>query len=254
MPQLKLGRVFKAPKANALRLRKFWCADAAPPPVTFDVDASILALTGLAIPFEMDDNDEYGCCVMAAQAKFLRRFYALEAGVLISVSAPQVLTAYMAQTGGADNGLIPDDSFAYWASNGWTAGNPSFDQKIITSARVDATNQNDVELCISKLGGCFFGGEIPEVWMNATGPWQPEPGRPIAGGHEMYAYAYDATGVTVETWGRPQVITWEAVAWCFAESNDGEAAGLIRGNDAPKPVDGLDTAALMADLQAIQEA
>lgn len=252
--QFRSGRIYVPPKANAVRLRRFWASSAPLPPASFDVDAAVLALTGIAIPQEMDDNNALSCCVLASQAKFMRRYHALEVGLLINVTDQQVKDAYFAQTGGPDDGLVPDDSFAFWASNGWAAGDDGAIHKIIGSARIDATDAVDVQRSIWKLGGCHVGGMIPEAWINQTTPWVPLPSAPIAGGHEMYAFAYDANGIWVETWDRKQLITWPAVSWCFSESNQGEAAGIVRGVDAANPIDGLDTAALMAELNQDKEA
>jgi hypothetical protein len=252
----KPGRIYRPPALNAVRLRRFWLPSAQPVPSSYDIDAAIISLMGISIPAEMDDNNTLSCCVEAAKCKGLRRYFALETGTASPVSAADVESNYLEETGGEDDGLIPDQSFSDWATRGISVG-PVASQtihKIIGSARVDATDALDVQRAVWKLGGIFVGGMIPEVWINQTEDWQPLPGSAIAGGHEMYGVAFDATrGLCVETWGRRQWISWPAVSWCFAESNQGEAAAIIRGVESATPVDGLDTTALQTELQQDEE-
>lgn len=251
------GRLYRPPRKDAIRLLRFWTLDAPFPPAQFNVDASVSALTGLTVPLCMDDNNALSCCVMAAQAKFLRRYHALECGSLLNISPAQVSQAYLAQTGGQDIGLIPDESFAFWASNGWAAGDDGAIHKIMGSARIDATDGLDVQRAIWKLGGVCVGGLIPEIWVNKTDPWElSDLSQPIAGGHEMYCNAYDAQADTysVETWDRVQVIAGDAFRSAFSEGNQGECHGLIRGVDAIAAIDGLDTSALQTALQMDREA
>jgi hypothetical protein len=250
----KPGRIYRPPAADAVRLRRFWTPGIVPP-ASYDVDAAIISLAGISIAPAMDDNNTLSCCVEAAKCKGLRRYFALETGTASTATAQDVETNYFAETGGPDDGLVPDDSFAYWASNGFAVATPASVHKIIGSARVDATDAMHIQLAIWKLGGIFVGGMIPEQWINQTEDWQPLPGAAIAGGHEMYGVAFDVQrGLCVETWGRRQWMTWGAASWCFSEMNQGEAAAIIRGVETATPIDGLDTVALQAEIQQVQEA
>lgn len=249
----KFGLIYRPPSPNVARLRRFGLMDAPTPPATYDVNVRVKELVGISIAPQMDANDQHNCCVMAAQAKYLRRYHALETSALINVTPAQVVAAYMGQTGGDDNGLVPHDSLATWTTSGWAAGDDGAVHKIVASARVDATDEVELQRCIWKLGGCLMGGPVPGVWRFQTSPWEPMPNSTIAGGHMMWAYAYDADGVWVETWGREQLITWDCVKWFCAESNGGEAYGLVRGVDSVTPADGFDVPALQAALAECEE-
>lgn len=255
------GRQYRAAAPNAVRVKKFWRAGVELAPTAFDVDADIASRTSgeIVIPSSMDANNIHACCVMAAQAKFLRRYHALETGQLLNVTDQQIVAAYLSQTGGSDDGLVPDESFNAWVNTGWASGDGNVVRKIAAAARVDATDRADVQLAIWRLGGVLVGGLIPNQWMasfesGAMTPWDvPSNLNDTAGGHEMYAHAYTPTGIIVETWGRNQLITWAAVATVFSEANQGEAFALVRGTDADNPIDGLDTASLLAELAIIRE-
>lgn len=251
----KLGRKFAPPMPNALRLKNYWGVALTPPPPAFDVDASVLALTGITIAPAMDCNNALECCVAASQVKALRRYFALEWGRQINIVDSDTKAYYEAQTGGADDGLIPDDSYEYWATNGIAVASTNSSHKILTRARVDVTDALDVQMAIFKLGGIGVGGMIPEAW-EFTNTWDLEPTSPIVGGHMVFIHGYDgvADTYTGESWGKIVIITGRAFRQCFAEANQGEALAYVRGNESANPVDGLDTGSLTADFNQIKEA
>jgi hypothetical protein len=218
----KLGRVY-APQVlpQHARLSAMLSPSLPDPPTVYDVDANLPR--GLAPPLLMDGNDVHSDCVLASQGKILRRFLADEYGTLIAVTQQEIESAYFAETGGADDGLVVEDSLQSWITDGWVGGGQF--RKIAAFARVGVSNRRDVQLGISLLSGLIIGVQLPQGWMDANesgDAWDVPPSDPtIVGGHAMWVSAYDADGVTVETWGTRQKMTWAALEWAASEDNGG---------------------------------
>jgi len=255
IPRL-LGRVYSPPVLPMhARLSSMLSPSLPDPPPSYDVDANLPR--GNSVAAEMDGNDRLSDCVMGAQGKILRRFLAQEYGTLITVTEQEIETAYFAETGGADDGLVIEDSLQSWMTDGWIGGGQV--RKIAAYARVDARNATEVKQAIWLMGGAMIGVQLPQGWMeaNAQGlPWDVPPSDPaIVGGHCMWVASYDGDGVEVETWGARQRLTWAALEWAATDANQGECLALVRQDDAGViAFDGLNFARLSADLAAIREA
>ena len=254
MPKILTGRLYVPPVLPTRGLLKSVLAPSLPP-AAYDVDANLPR--GNVPPMMMDGNSDVGDCVLAAQGKFLRRALAAEYGTLIAVQEQEIVTAYFLETGGADTGLNIEDSLANWMQAGWVGGGQL--RKCAAYARVDATNATEVKQAVSRLGGAIIGINLPQGWVDANDAGQvwdvPPADATIVGGHAMYVVAYDADGVTVETWGQRQVLTWPAFAWCAADANQGECVAVVRQDDAGvTPLDGDSLAVLQGELKEIQEA
>lgn len=230
------------------RMSTFLCPTLPTPPVAFDVDAEILA-AGITIPVRMYDNDFEGDCVIAAQANQQTRFSTGYSGQLLTITDDEVQNEYMKQTGGADLGLVPDDSLDLWRTAGWTVAGKL--HTISAWGRANATDSSEVKSCISLLAGMQLSMMLPIEWnasFNAGRPWDVVPGARLGswGGHQVYVSAYDELGVYCFTWGKRQLITWAALAWAGAEANQGEAEAVVTGT-----TDVVDVAGLTRDLTII---
>lgn len=253
-PRVLFGRRYRSPAHPAkARMKTMWHADLPLPPEAFDVDS----LFAFPIPIKMYMNDVEGDCVIAARANHQVRFLAGELGGLVDISDHEVLTEYLKETGGEDNGLVPEDAMNSWKANGWVAGGRQ--RTIAAWGRVDATDKLDVQRAVWLLGGMQLSLQLPRIWetaLDANRSWDVPPDKEehnailgTWGGHQVYVKSYDAVGVTVLTWGAPQVITWAGLAWAGAAANLGEAQAIVRADDGTvPPVDGLNLQKLLMEL------
>src|SRR5208282_6802270 len=80
-------------------------------------------------------------------------------------------------------------------------------------------NHTHVQQAIQQLGCVYLGFQVQENCVQefqAGQPWTPGP--LTNDGHAVYAVAYDATGVTVLTWGNIQAATWPWWDECVDEA------------------------------------
>lgn len=261
LPDKLFGRVYEPPvHPNHARMKTLWKASLPLPPATFDVDAAI----GLKFPPRMYLNDTEGDCVLVARANQSTRFIAQQTGVVPVISDDEVQAEYLAETGGPDTGLVPDDSLSLWKSQGWMCAGAH--HAIQAWGRIDTADMLDVQRCISLLGGMQLSMSLPIAWQDAidagkvwdvpADPSDPRFAPGSWGGHQVWCNSYDTEGVTCWTWGQLQKITWAALRWIGAAENQGEAEAIVRCNDASGagPADHLDIAMLLGDLQLIEEA
>lgn len=241
----------KHPRRSDYRTLRFhdYLTDAIPaPPASCDVVARVLAelavsgsTESIAGLFPMDGNDQYGDCTIAAAAHATTVWHALTGRHYVSHAAT-VEHAYFALTGGDDTGLVELDVLNHWRHHSMTG------EKILAYAKVDPHNHDHVKQAIALFGGAYLGFQVQEAALDdfdAGRPWTPGP--LTNDGHAVYVVAYDATTVTVLTWGATQKATW---GW-WDECVD-EAYAIVPG-DAKKTgfAPGYDLAQLETDLQAI---
>jgi hypothetical protein len=230
------------PKHDYRTLRfKDYVSSVAPPPASFDVLAQVYQQLKINDPktlFPMDGNDQYGDCTIAALAHAITTWCGMTGSKKIMAQS-EVTKLYFHLTGGNDTGMNELDVLNYWRKNAVDK------EKILSFAKIDPKNHTNVQNGIHLFGGVYLGFQVQENCeqdFEAGKPWTP--GTLTNDGHAVYAVAYDATGVTVLTWGNVQKATWawwdECVDECYA----------ILPQEAAKTgfAPGFDFAQLKADL------
>ncbi len=227
---------FKLGKAPARRDRRNFrlaaLLKALPPiPDTYDID-----LVYPGIPMPMYANDQCGDCVVAGRAHQTLRFERVEQGITLPITDQDVVTEYLRETGGPDDGLTALESLKWWRDPGWELSGKGYN--IAAFAEIDRTNHDEVRAAIFLLTGASIGLSLPrtalqqtlngQVWEVATGPGSAAGSW---GGHFAYLRGYTAQGPVAVTWGRRQQMTW-----AFFDQCCDEAYGVV--DDLDKWVEG----------------
>jgi hypothetical protein len=221
----------------------------APPPTS--ADYSLIPGLGMML------NDTLGDCVCAGFGHALQQWNQL-AGHPFDPADSDVLTAYEAIGGyvpgneATDQGCDMLTACKYWSATGMAGHTVDSFASLGEQTPID---QALVQQSIYLFGNSYFGFAMPLSAQNQT-IWDviPDPGdgSTVAGswgGHCVLAVAYDATGITVVSWGALYKVTW-----AFVEMYADEAYALwsedwleATGQSLP----GFDKAALAADLSAL---
>jgi len=244
MASLRFGK--HAPQADyrTLRLARYLTSALSPPPASHDVLKTVYKKLKISDPtelFPMDGNDTYGDCTIAALAHAIT-VYSGMIGKKKIWSTKGVEKLYFKLTGGVDSGLPEMKVLNYWQSNSVDG------DKIFAYARINEKNHTHIKQAIRLFGGVYLGFQVQENAQEdffAKRPWTP--GNLTNDGHAVYAVAYDATGVTVLTWGNTQKATW---GW-WDECVD-EAYAILPEEAAKKGfLPGFNFAQLKADLHDV---
>ena len=197
-------------------------------------------------PWGMMANDRLGDCTCAA-AGHLDMIWSAQAGAPVTFTDDQIVEFYNRVNGGSDDGAVELFVLKEWRTNGGPAG-----RKI--HAFVQISNLGDHELVKSAaflFGGLYLGVALPvtaqgqAVWDVAGDPQAPAAQPGSWGGHAVPIIGYDATGVTVLTWGAPMRMTW-----AFHDHYTEEAYAVLPEEYVADPAV-FDAAALEADLGQI---
>ncbi len=234
------------PKSDyrTLRLKTYFTSALAAPPASYDVLATVYQKMGISDPavlFPMDGNDALGDCTICAMAHAVTIYCALVGKKTIPTKT-SVTKLYMHLTGGVDSGLNELDVLGYWRKHSFSG------DKIQAFATVDPKNHTHVQQAIQLFGGVYLGFQVQENCLDqfrAHQPWTPGP--LTHDGHAVYAVGYDASGVTVLTWGSTQKATW---AW-WDECVDEAYALLPVEAEKPGFAPGFNFAQLKTDLDAV---
>ncbi|SRR5258708_1039053 len=245
MPNYRFGK--HPPKADyrTLRFKNYLKAGIAAPPATFSVLTEKvypkLNTTDPTKLFPMDGNDTLGDCTIAALAH-ADTVYRGMLGTKTMMSKKAVVKLYLHLTGGVDSGLNELDVLNYWSEN------PVAKDQIVRYVSIDPKNHDNIRQAIYIFGGVYLGFQVQQNCVqefDAKQPWTPGP--LTNDGHAVYAVGYDATGVTVLTWGNTQQATW---AW-WDECVDEAYAILPPEARRPEFAPGIDFAQLNTDLEAV---
>jgi hypothetical protein len=155
--------------------------------------------------FPMDGNDRLGDCTIAALAHAVTVFRALADREIRVMTKECVVKLYMKLTGGVDTGLNELDVMNYWRKHAVDA------DRIFGFAKIDPKNHAHVQQAIRLFGGVYLGFQCQKNCIedfDAKKPWTPGP--LTHDGHAVFAVGYDASLVTVLTWGNTQQGSW---AW-----------------------------------------
>ena len=238
----KLGKLPVRTDVRTLALARYVdTAKLPPPPPQLDLTAHVAA-------WPMYDNDTIGDCTIAAAGHMIEAWTAAAHGQAVEVSDQAVLTAFDAvkivdpATGEA--GAVELDVLKYWRKTGIGG------HLIGAFARVSTVDEQLVRSGAFLFGGLYLGLALPltaqqqDVWDwtgSLTGPAKPG----SWGGHAVDVVGYDATALTVVTWGSLKQMTWTFweryvdEAYCLLSSD------FLSGDEAPN---GFDLATLKSDL------
>lgn len=214
--------------------------------VAGDLPAAPASVPVPAFPnWDVLGNDQYGDCGVAGLTHLMEAA-SVDAAVTGETwpTADQVVQYYLAYTGGQDTGVVLSDFLAYVRQQGFLG------HTVTAYAPVDVHDVPTFTSALYLYDAVYCGITVTQAMMDAfqTGqPWTADvvAGEPI-GGHCVPAVAYDDNGLTVITWGQPQVITWPA--WHAISS---EAWAVIPGELAKGDGHGVDLAVLTADLDKL---
>jgi hypothetical protein len=209
-------------------------------------------------PVHMWGNDNFGDCVIAAQANSLLRMERIEQRRTITLSDKDAVDRYKHLTGCVsagdtnDTGLVMLDAFSNWRNEGfYRAEKPQRYFKIAAYGELDPADQHQLHAAIYLLGGVHFGFALPisaqaqtnkGYWDvvdhdNAPGSW---------GGHAVFSKRYDESNVYVETWKRTVRVTN-----AFVKKYCDEVWVVVDDIDRWRKVDHLDVQGLIAKLHSI---
>lgn len=250
----KLGRLARPASSTAKSLGAALAMLAAPvtPPATADWYSHVPA-------WPVDYNDTIGDCTIAA-AMHLEQAWSMYAtpDTPANPTLSDCLTAYEAVSGyrpadpsnpttnSTDVGAIVLNVLDYWETTGICGAT------ISGWAPLDVTDHNQIKLAIATFGGIYVGLRLPItaqtsglVWDVAAGP----AGVPGSWGlHAVSVLGYDASGVTVISWGEVIKMTW--AAWdAWIDEAYAIVSPLFVNASGVDPL-GLTLAQLIADLPA----
>jgi hypothetical protein len=191
--------------------------------------------------FPMDGNDTLGDCTIAGVAHAITTYAGL-IGKRVIMPKPAVVKLYFHLTGGVDSGMNELDVLNYWRQH------PVASDKILAFASIDPKNHTHIQQAIQLFGGVYLGFQVQENCLqefDAHQPWTPGP--LTNDGHAVYAVAYDASGVTVLTWGNTQKATWAWWDVCVDEAYAILPPEAQKSDFAP----GFDFAQLQTDLSDV---
>ena len=244
MPGYRFGKHPPKQDYRTIRLRNYLTSALAPPPPSYAVLPVVYQNLGISDPavlFPMDGNDTLGDCTIAALAHAITVY---EGKVSKKKIMPQqsVVKLYMHLTGGIDSGLNELDVLNYWRKSSVSG------DKILAYATIDVKNHTHIQQAIQLFGGVYLGFQVQQNCIQEFDNHQPwTPGPLTQDGHAVFAVGYDATGVTVLTWGNTQSATWD---W-WDECVDEAYAILPPEAKAADFAPGFNFAQLKSDLQAV---
>jgi hypothetical protein len=218
------------------------------PPVPDEVD------WGSKVPdWQVMGNKDYGDCTFASAAHCVMA-WATSHDNAYAVPDQSVVDAYLAFTGGQDNGCIELDVLNHWRKDG------ILDHKIDAYLSFNPLNPLFVKLAIYLFGAAYVGVGLPltaqtqDVWtvVDDHGSGEAEPNS--WGGHAIPLVAYTKEGPVCVTWGKLQRMTWEWWAKYAAPSAGGEAYAVLSPDWVGEGIVAPNTFAytqLQADLNAL---
>ena len=235
------------PKSDyrTLRFANYVTGSLAAPPAAYNVLDRVFAELGTKDPsvlFPMDGNDTLGDCTCAALAHAITVYRGLVGPRKVIMAEKAVTKLYMHLTGGVDSGMNELDVLNYWRQHSVDG------DRILGFAAIGPKNHTHVQQAIQLFGGVYLGFQVQknaQQEFEQRKPWTPGP--LTQDGHAVFATGYDATGVTVLTWGNTQKATWAWWDECVDE------AYAILPSEASKPsfAPGFDIAQLKADLNDV---
>jgi hypothetical protein len=192
----------------------------------------------------MDGNDSYGDCGVAGCNHLLMAAAADTRETESFPTADQVVSYYLTYTGGQDSGVVLSDFLAYVRKTGF------YGHTVSAYAPVQVHDVPTLTTALWLYDAVYTGITVTQGMMDAFQAGQPwdltaAQGEPI-GGHCVPGVGYSDEGLTVITWGEPQLITWPA--WHAVST---EAWAVIPGELASGDGHGVSLSDLTADLDKL---
>jgi hypothetical protein len=192
----------------------------------------------------MDGNDSYGDCGVAGCNHLLMAAAADTRETESFPTADQVVSYYLTYTGGQDSGVVLSDFLAYVRKTGF------YGHTVSAYAPVQVHDVPTLTTALWLYDAVYTGITVTQGMMDAFQAGQPwdltaAQGEAI-GGHCVPGVGYSDEGLTVITWGEPQLITWPA--WHAVST---EAWAVIPGELASGDGRGVSLADLTADLDKL---
>ncbi len=254
----KLGRKRPVARCPRLSLRNYLTNRIPAPPATCDyTKAAASALSNIY------GNDELGDCVIAGMAHLVGVLTGNSGTKPFLYTDEEIVALYSAIGGyvpgdpSTDQGCDEQTALNYWENHGAPAGST---HKIAGWLAVDATEPAEVRTALWLFENLYFGMPLPDAWINpmpsssgfvwdAAGPADPDNGHCVAG------VAYNAKGVTIDTWGMTGLVTDAAVAQYASKVSGGELYTVVSQdglNKATKKAPaGFDWSQLVADFDSM---
>jgi hypothetical protein len=253
----RLGRRRPVARCPRFSLHNYLMRGIAPPPASCDYTKP--AAKALANVYM---NDTLGDCVIAGIAHVVGVLTAGASGTPFLYTNEQIIQLYSAIGGyvpgnpSTDNGCDEQTALNYWENNGAPAGS----NRIAGWLSVNAADPTEFRTALWLFENLYFGLELPDKWINpmpaepgftwdAAGPPDPNNGHCVAG------FAYNAQGVTIDTWGMTGTLTDKAIGkYCVAQAN-GEVYTVVSqdaiSQASQKAPNGFDWSQLIADFDSM---
>ena len=192
-------------------------------------------------------NDQYGDCGFASASQ-LRQVWTFNDADTPDVlnSDADTIRAYLAYTGGRDDGSVLTEVLKLWQHSGICG------QRIEGYVGVDPNDHREIQQAIAIFGGLYTGFTLPAGWFDDMSHWTLANSHTrMIGGHSVAICSYDQRQRTygVYTWGKIVPMDFDALPQFFTELY-AVLAGDWYGPDGICP-NGLDVKALREDLEAI---
>jgi hypothetical protein len=195
----------------------------------------------------MDGNDVYGDCGVAGGNHGFMACSAIAGKNEAFPGTEQIVSYYLAYTGGQDGGVVLSDYLAYVRAKQF------FGHEVLLYAPVSPSDVPTLLFTVWAYGFAYTGIQVTQAMMSAcpeNGAWQPwtlemAQGEP-AGGHCIPLVGYDDQYLYAVTWGQVQKISYPA--W---HAMSQEAWAVITGEFSGGDDRGVSFAALQADLDQL---
>lgn len=199
-------------------------------------------------------NDTIGLCTAAA-AYHIAQTWLNNNGFEFQPTTEQAIAMYSATSDYPkdDDGAVESRVLAFWSTTGIPT---AIGTEKIAFAALTPTDLNEIKLSIEYFGAAYIGVNLPISAQTQNDVWDVPSGGAVGdgapgswGGHAVPLLAYDETGFTCITWGKPMKMT-NAFMQAYCE----EAYALISWDwlaDSGISPPGLNMAGLQAELKAM---
>lgn len=224
----------------------------APPAVSTDYVAAVTAQAPNG--WSMYLNDQLGDCVCADSAHELM-LHTANAGTIVIPTDQDVLQLYEAVGGYVPSDPSTDQGCDETAMCQYLMTTGLCGQTSAATGMLDATNLDHIRWAVQLFGACRLGIVVGDEMVQQFSSGQPwtVPAVQNPGGHGVPVVKFDADYAYVVTGGGLQPVAWALMAQsAFLEEAHGEVWPDFVAASGMAP-SGFNLAALLADLQAIEE-
>jgi hypothetical protein len=195
-------------------------------------------------------NDVKGCCVISAKGHCWMDLTSNASTLWVPADVDIDYLYDFFNPDGQDNGCDMQEVLQYIKTNGFV-GHALYDFAVL-----NPSSQGEAQDAIALFGGLDIGIALPDEcvqgenllanpWDTPGHRWVPNP----SNGHCVWAVAYDASGLTVVTWGELKRMSWEFYFACCEEAYALDAPAWFEANSLSPS--GYTSDQLNADLAAL---